>query len=136
MGRAQRAAAQRQQARSEFLDEERFRQVVVGAEFQPGEAVAELGARRQQDNRRRDVLAAQRLEHRQTVATRQHDVEHDQVVPALFDQLEAAMAVLAVLDDETTLPQAGAHEFRDLLLVLHEENAQRRLVYSGYHGVP
>ncbi len=67
-------------ARHQFPRVERLRQVVVGADFKPDDAVHVVALGRQHDDRHRVAAAAQAPAYRQPVFPRQHEVEDHQVV--------------------------------------------------------
>ena len=119
---ARQTASRRLQSYHQFLDEERLGQVVVGTEFQPLDAVAQFVARGQQDHRCGDAGRTQALEHRQAVAARQHDVEHDRVEPALVCALEAGVAVEAMHHLHAAGHQAGADELGEFRFVFDQQD--------------
>ena len=107
-----RAAEDRLDPRRELARRERLRDVVVGADLEPRDAIGLLVARREHDDRhlRAGADAAADLE---AVDSRQADVEHDEadrVLAQLGDRLLArpepddapAVLLLEVLLDETT----------------------------------
>ncbi|MNH20796.1 hypothetical protein D3C79_805830 [compost metagenome] len=76
-------------ARSEFGQGERFEQVIVGAGAEALQAVVELVAGGQHDHRRIATgILAQALAQGVTVDSRQHDIEHDQVVVLSGSQVQ------------------------------------------------
>ena len=119
---ARQSATHRVNARDEFLDEKRFGEVVVGTLFEPFDAIAGFVARRQQDDGRRHTRPAQPLRHRQTIAARQHDVEHDRIEGIVPTALEAGVAVAAVGHREAARREARANEVGDLLFVVDEQD--------------
>ena len=79
--RGRRAAPQhRLDARDELARIERLREVVVGADFEPDDAVDVVAFRGEHDDRHVFVAAAQPPADRKPVLARQHEVEDHQVV--------------------------------------------------------
>jgi hypothetical protein len=65
--------------RKQFTRVERLAKVVIGADFQPDDAVHVLAFGGQHDDGRAVVGGAQAAADRQAVLARHHEVEHDQV---------------------------------------------------------
>ena len=86
---AGRAAQERAQPREQLLERERLDQVVVGAGVEPGDAVVDLVAGGQHQDRRRVPLAAERAAGLEPVHDRHQHVEHDRVDAAAGER-EAA----------------------------------------------
>ena len=72
-------AEQRLDAREQFRHLERLDEVVVGAELQADDAIHDLAARRQHQDRRLDAALPQRPADVEAAAAWQHDVEQDDV---------------------------------------------------------
>ena len=65
--------------RGELAQRERLGQVVDGAGVEPGDAMLDLAAGREHDHRQRRLGVAQRRQHLEPAAAREHHVEHDQI---------------------------------------------------------
>ena len=87
------AAQQRPHAREQFAQRERFRHVVVGAEFEPEHFVALAAARRQQHHGLFLVALANGLQDLEARRPRQHHVEHEQVEGARPQDGECLVAI-------------------------------------------
>ena len=123
------AADQRAQARFQFLDRERLGQVVVGAGAQAGEFLVERVARGQHQHRRRLArFLAQAPADLDAVQARQHQVEHDDVVGVLRREAIAVEAVGGVIHLETAALEVFAHHFRDVAVVLDDEDESARFL--------
>jgi hypothetical protein len=70
-------AQHRRHARQQFAVAEGFGQIVVGPDFEADDAVNLLAARREHDDRR--AAAAKPARQAQTILSRQHDIEQDQI---------------------------------------------------------
>src|SRR5690606_18471691 len=102
---------------------EGLRQVVVGPEFQPQDAVELGGPGREHQHRHGDPLEAKVADDVEPVAAGEHDVEDDQVVAA---RGRGAVPGRPVVDDVHGVPevaQVQGDQVRDVVLVLDHENA-------------
>ncbi len=72
-------------ARQQFARIERLAEIVVGAEFQSDNAVHVVRARGQHDHRNVVARRAELAQRGQSVDTRHHQVEHDQVGALAFE---------------------------------------------------
>src|SRR5439155_11422450 len=83
--------------------------------------------RRQHENRDIVVGAARPdgATKRETIEPRQHDVEHQQVVPRRFGALERGLAVADAVALVPFESQVQTHEFTDVRFVLDDEDARR-----------
>src|SRR5438105_1049993 len=70
---------QRSDSRQQLPERERFREIVVGAYFQPGDAIVNGVTRRQHQDRRRDLPGTQLAAEVEPASTRQHHIEDDDV---------------------------------------------------------
>ena len=104
-------------ARHELARIERLREVVVGADFEPDDAVDVVAFRGQHDDRHVFVAAAQPPADRQTVLARQHEVEDHEIV-ALARELPVHLGRI----------RHGAHAVTLLAEVAIEQIAQPRVV--------
>ena len=87
------AAEQRLDARQQFADVERLGEVVVGAKLEADDAVHDLAAGAQHQDRRRHAPLPERAAHVVPVAARQHPVENDEVEGARGRRRKTGVAV-------------------------------------------
>ena len=98
-----------------------FGQVVVGAHVQTQHPVGHAGTRGQNHHRHRIGPLAQRLQHRQTIAPRQIQVQQDQLKPVARLQLGVSrLAVSRKSHLQTQLAQSGAQPERELGRVFYQ----------------
>ena len=124
-----RAAQRGVDARAELVEIERLGQIVVGAGFEPVDAVAHVAARGEHDDRHLGEAAQQRDE-REAVDLRHHDVEHDAVRLPVAHDGEPVGAVDRGPHLEAFLDQADLEHLADALLVVDDRDAVR---YLGSH---
>src|SRR4051812_4789575 len=101
---------------------ERLGQVVVRTKLQADDFVDDLPPRRQHQDRRRYPTLPDRAAHVEAVHQRQHDIEHDEVVAARRDALEARFTVACGLDAIAFAAEAIA-----------QRQAQPRFVFDEEH---
>jgi hypothetical protein len=102
-------------------ERERFHQVVVRSAVEPTHAVLDRIARRQHQNWRRHPLTTKLAAHLQSVATRQHHVEHDDVVRRHLGQRLAILSVIGDVDGVARLDQAATQGVLQTAIVFDEE---------------
>src|SRR6202162_2955033 len=122
---------QRLDTREDLEDAEGFRHVVVRAELQSADLVGLLSAGRQDQDRHRELVLADRLEDAEPVETREHQVEDDEVGPGPARALEPRRAVardlhLVALDLEVVAQAEG-----EIGVVLDEKNAAHAAAPPG-----
>ena len=115
------AAEDRLDARRELARREGLRDVVVGAELEPGDAVGLLVARGQHDDRHLR-LRAHLAAHLEAVDPGQADVEHDEP-HRMAAKLGDGLLTRAEPDDPPAvlLLEIGLHETADRVVVLDEK---------------
>ena len=118
------APQHRMDPRGELARVERFRQVVVGADFESDNPVHVFAAGREQNNghRRAAPQAAQDFE---SVLLGQHHVEDDELVPAARGKLDGAGAGMMRDDLESFVREELADEIAQLPVVVHDEDCPR-----------
>ena len=81
-------------AGDQFAHEERLHHIIVGAEFQPHDAVRLAGARGQEDHRDGGQIGilADAFADIEAVGIGQHDIQQNQVRPHLAAQLDGALS--------------------------------------------
>ena len=77
------------------------------------------------------MLPAHFLENAESVATRQHDIEHDDVVGARQNPLQRRAAIVQQIDHEILFDQAFAQKGGELLFILdyqrpHQDEFRRQ----------
>ena len=125
-------AQHRVNAGDELARIERLRQIVVGAHFEPDDAIDVLALRRQHDDRHRLAGAAQAAAYRQPVLAGQHEVEHDEMRRIALQLLVEVARVGKRRDVEALLGQIARQEVAQAHVVVDDENP-RRCVAMG-HG--
>ena len=91
-------------ARQRDGEVDRLGDIIVGAKFERIDDIGAFGFGRHHDDgqRRRGSLAANSLEGLDSVDTRHHDVEKDQIEGVLFDQFDGGEADFGLHDVEAT----------------------------------
>jgi hypothetical protein len=92
-------------ARFEFREFEGLGEVIVGAHVEPGDAIVQAGARREDQDRRAAAAAAQAAQHAEPVQGRQLEVQDDRIVLLRKQQAVGRSAVLHGIDREAALLQ-------------------------------
>ena len=116
-----RAAHERAQPRQQLAEVERLGQVVVGADVEAADAVADLAARGEHEDRRPAVALAQRAADLEAVAAREHHVEDDGVVLPHRGLHERGVAVAGHVDRVALVAQPALDGPRQLRVVLDEQ---------------
>ena len=121
-GRAVRAGADGADARHQFPGVERLRKVIVGAQFEPDDAVFILAARRQHQHRQARFTpdAPQDLK---TIEAGQHDVENHQVEAAVQSGGKTSPAVVLAFDAEPFASQQLGQKAGQFFVVIHNQDA-------------
>ena len=116
------AARKRAQVRQQFGRRERFGHVVVGPGIEPGDLVGHGVARGEQQHGGAHALAAQGARHGEAVHLRQHDVQDDDVVPAVFAIGKPGQAVVHHVGVVAVLLQYVAERLGEAHVVFHDED--------------
>ena len=109
-------------ASAQFAEVERLHHVVVGAHFQPGDAVRDVGGAGDHDDADVEALA-QEAGQREAVLARQVDVEQDDVGQALLDCLAHRRAAVGLRDLVTVRGQVLGEHFAHRRVVLDDQDA-------------
>ena len=111
-------------ARNQLATAEGFGQVVVGAHFQTDHAIDLVALGRQHDDRDTGFspdAAAQG----QAVLTRQHQVEENEIDPAVGQDLAHGPAVCRNADAESFLGQRARDQIADLAMIIDDQDVRR-----------
>ena len=106
----------------QFAERVGLGEIVVAAGAQALDAVVDFAERAQDQCRGPDFLGAQRADHGQSVALRQHAIDDQHVVGVGPGKLEAGLAVARVFGHVTGLFQRASEEGRSLLIVLDHQH--------------
>jgi hypothetical protein len=117
------AAGERAHAGLELGERERLPQVIVGAGVEPAHAVGDLAARGQAKNRRVATEPAQLAAQVESIAVRQHEVEHDGGEAVDQCLLEAGRVARGRDDLEPGILESGDHEVAGRAAVFDEEDS-------------
>ena len=121
VGLAAGAAQQRAQPRFELLAVEGLGQIVVGAEVQVLDDVLQFVLRADDQHRDVVVLAAQLLEQRLPLHSRQHQIEQDGVIALREQELRRLLAGKRLLDRVAGLNQQLGQPGRQFAIVFNEQ---------------
>jgi hypothetical protein len=113
-------------ARDELAAPKRFRQVIVGADFQadnPIHLVAFGGEHDDGDVR----FGAKRAAQRETILARQHEIEEDEVDSTVSQDFAHDAAVRRRADPEALLGQRARNQIANLAVVVDETSAQSEI---------
>ena len=119
----------------QLLDRERLGDVVVDAEAQALDLVGGGVACGQEDDRHPRAGAfvlAQAAGHLEAVEVGQHDVEHDQVGPALLDGGQRLATGRGPLDLEAVVAEGEGDQLGDVLLVVDGQHEGLRAARVGH----
>src|SRR5205823_343322 len=119
-----RAAQQRLHAGQQLEDTERFGDVIVRAQAQAAHLVRFLAPRREDEDRHGATGFAQRAQHAEPVHPGKHEVEDDQVGPAVARARQSLRAVVRDLDLITFDLQVVAQPVGEVGVVFHHEDAR------------
>src|SRR5947208_2285911 len=97
---ARSATQQRPHPRDDFIDRERLRKVVIGAEVQAFNSFVYIPARGEKEHWRIHALSPHLAQDTEPVASWQHDVEHDRVVCLSENLSERRAAVMHEINDK------------------------------------
>ena len=103
-------------------------QVVVAAGAQALDPVVDLAERRQDQRRRLDALGAQRADHRQAVALRQHAVDDQDVVLPVERQAEPVLAVGGVVGHVADLAEGLDQVVGRVAVIFDDEEAHAAIL--------
>jgi hypothetical protein len=115
------AAHQRAQPGQQLAEVEGLDQVVVGADVEAADAVVQLSARGEHEDRRPAVALAQHAADLEAVAVGQHHVQDDAVVVPHGCLRQRAVAVADHVDGVALVAQPTADGPRQLRVVLDEQ---------------
>jgi hypothetical protein len=127
-GRTRRAPDQRLHARQQLGERERLGEVVVSSRLQTVDPVVDRAAGAENQHRRRHAARAQRLDQRQPVALRQHEVDDRDVVRLLQRGRQPGLAVGDVIDRKSRLAQSTHHEFGNRRVVFDKKNPHGSMI--------
>ena len=128
------AAEDRLHAGDELARRERLRDVVVGADLEPGDTVGLLVARREHENRHRG-LRADAAADLEAVDAGQADVEHDEADRVPRELRERLLAGAHPDHAIAVTAEVRPHDRADRLLVLDEEHRSARLPRRQVRGL-
>ena len=119
-----RTSEQRPDARHELVGAEWLRNVVVGADLETGDPLGLLGTRREHDDRdqRRRRVRAGRATDFGAVNLGQHEIEHQEVRRASRQRGKPLPSGRVDVDSKPCLFEVAPHEFRDVAVVLDDQN--------------
>ena len=120
----------RADARHEFRDAERLRQVIVGAGIERGDLVALLPARGDDDDRH-GAPRAQSVDHFEPVHVRQAEVQQHDIRPATRGQRQAFLPGRGLVERVAVAAERRPQEADDRRLVLDDQNARGVLGHEG-----
>ncbi len=109
-------------ARHQFPRIEWLRQIIVGAEFQPDNAVFILAARRQHQHRQ-PRLAPHPAQDLEAVHARQHDIQNHQVETAAERRVQPFDAVVLHVDTKPFAGQQLGEQPRKFLIIIHNKDS-------------
>ena len=116
------AAHQRIDAREQFHEGVRLRQIVVAAGLEPFHAIVHFGQRAQEQHRRQIAVLADLLDELQPIELRQHAIDDGHVVGSRQRQRETDLAVGGVVDDVTRFLETVHQIALRLEIILNDEN--------------
>lgn len=110
-------------AGQQFARREWFDEIVVGAHFQPDNAIHLVGAGGQHDDGRRLVPAdTQFAAQHEAVIAQHHDVEHDQIDRICLKERPHLTPVGHGGRPQAVLPQVSRYKFPDLPIVINDQD--------------
>ena len=128
------AAEQRLDARQQLAHVERLGQVVVGAELEADDAVDDLPARGQHQQRRLHAASAEVAADVEAVLARQRDVEDQQIELRPRAHFHGRVAVEGDVDVVAFALQTVAQRDHEAVLILDEEDAPAQLRHAAPRG--
>ena len=108
---------------SSSLERERLREIVVRARLESAHAVVDGVARGEHENRSLDAVLARVSADVEPVATRQHDVEYDDIELSERDRLARGCRVSRVARLDERLAQSLQEDSRELRVIFDEKYA-------------
>src|SRR6266516_5687249 len=109
---ARSSTQQRPDPRDDFVDRERLRQVVIGAEVQAFNSFVYIPTRGEKEHWRIHALSPHLAQDTEPVASWQHDVEHDRVVCLSENLSERRATVMHKINDKILLRDHCAESFQ------------------------
>ena len=135
LDRIGRATPEGAETREEFVEGERLGEVVVGAGVEAADAVLDLVAGGEQEDRRHHPGAAQLADDLEAAEAREHDIEHQGVEAGLRGEGERLGAVVGDIDDVPLRLKATLQQSRHAAVVLGYEQVQRNTsIQSSIRG--
>jgi len=128
--RRSRPPGQRLQPRDEFGERERFGQIVVGAEAEAFDAIADPGCGGQQQHPRAEPRRGDPPAHLVAGAARHVPVEDGDVVAVDAELLPGGDAVVDHVDGHGQPPQSLGHHVGQHPLVVRDQHPQRRALLA------
>src|SRR6476620_9651293 len=122
------AAHERAKPGDDLLEAERLGDVVVAARGQPGDAVLDGVARREEEDRDALVVLAHPAEHLHTVHVRKHHVECHRVGLELTSRTDRGHAAAGRPDLPALVAQRHAQQLGEVVLVVDDEHPRRGAV--------
>jgi len=127
-GAAGAAAGERVHAGDQLVQIKRFDQIIVSAGVQPGHAMGHRIARAENQHRRIVLASAQLLQHRQSVLTRQAQIEQHQIKGMAGQRGIRGKAILDPIHGPIFAPQTARNRSADHRVVFHQQDAHRVLL--------
>src|ERR1700704_2684142 len=124
LGVAGRTTQQGADARQDFLEMERLRDIVVGAGVETLDLIAPTVARGQDQDRHGPSGPAPRLEHRDAIHFGQADIEDDRVIRLAFAEKVTLFAIEGTIDHVARVGKCGRELPVEIGIVLDDEEAQ------------
>ena len=116
---------ERPQPGEELFEGERLGQVIVGASVEAGDAVMDLTARGEHDDRRLNAVLAEPAADLHAVLLGNHEIEDDGVIARRFGKLLGPLTVGRDVDGIALVLQELLEQRRELALVLDKEEVHR-----------
>jgi hypothetical protein len=124
------AAQHGMDARHQLARVEGLGQIVVGADFQPDDAIHFVALGGQHDDGDRVGRTAQAAADGEAVFARQHQVEHDQVVQLALQRAIHALGIRHGLDREPLVGEVALEQLAQAQVVIDDKN----LGFGFVHG--
>src|SRR2546425_5838537 len=109
-------------AREQLVEGKRLRQGVARAELEAAQLRAEIRPRREDEHRQVRSPLVQGLQDAESVATRQEEIEDDEVVLVLQRASQSALAVSALVDGESLRSEPPGEKGSDARFVLDQQD--------------
>jgi hypothetical protein len=108
--------------RQQLAQMKRLRQVIIGAHFEPDDAVNGFAPAGQDDDADARLLVAQRPRQGQTVLAGQHQIENHEVDLGLAEHAAHAGTLMCRGDPIPLAGEVFLDDVADLLLIVYDEN--------------